>query len=278
MIALIYRKVSRVLSGHGIGNNKMLLAIDTKIKQKILNGKPPEKVSFQGHVLFIGKKDEMGLSVNEFYEGSTTALIRNTLRSGDIAVDIGANIGYFTIIMSELVGEKGKVFAFEPEPENFSLLEKNIQANKYQNIAVAERKAVSDFNGQSVLFLSKRGSGWHTMRGPQNGSSVKIKCTTLDNYFKNFKGEISLIKMDIEGLEPQAVKGMLKMIKNKRIKKMIVEYAPSYYRDPSELLTILKKLGFRMYDIDYNMEEITEFKKVTERHQRHTNVYCIRCK
>ena len=68
-----------------------------------------------------------------------TALVKRIVRNGDIVVDIGAHIGYYTLIFARLVGPKGKVFAFEPEPNNFNLLIKNIKINGYKNIIPVQK-------------------------------------------------------------------------------------------------------------------------------------------
>ena len=92
--------------------------------------------------------------INGSYESRTTEMFRKVVKKGDVVVDIGANMGYFTLLASRLVGREGKIYAFEPEPVNYGLLVKNIGINGYKNI-VPVQKAVSDRTGTTRLFINK---------------------------------------------------------------------------------------------------------------------------
>src|SRR3990172_1939329 len=78
----------------------------------------------QGHKMYLGPKDSLNLSINGVYEDVETEFVKKIIHEGDIVLDIGANIGYYSLIFAKLVGKLGKVFSFEPEPYNFSLLNK----------------------------------------------------------------------------------------------------------------------------------------------------------
>jgi len=69
-----------------------------------------------------------------FFEKYETKLFKKSIKRGMVVLDIGANIGYYTLLAARLVGDEGKVFAFEPDPYNYSLLRKNIEANRYNNV------------------------------------------------------------------------------------------------------------------------------------------------
>ena len=83
-------------------------------------------VKTEDHIMFLDKGDNLGLSINHIYGESDTKIVKKLIKNGDVVLDIGANIGYYTLIFAKLVGNSGKVFAFEPEPENFKILQKNI--------------------------------------------------------------------------------------------------------------------------------------------------------
>ena len=86
------------------------------------------------------------------YEQLLTKLFKKEMKQGMIVVDIGAHIGYFTLLAARLVGETGRVFAFEPDPDNYSLLIKNVSVNGHDNV-IPVQKAVSNKTGQVRLFL-----------------------------------------------------------------------------------------------------------------------------
>ena len=96
------------------------------------------------------------------YERATTDLLKDLLHPGMIFVDVGANIGYFSLLAANLVGTEGTVYAFEPEPGNHELLRKNIELNSYSNIVMIQ-KAVSNKSGSAPLFLSALDSGSHSL-------------------------------------------------------------------------------------------------------------------
>ncbi len=160
------------------------------------------------------------------YEELTTELFKEVINEGDIIVDAGANIGYFTLLASRLVGKEGRVYAFEPETFNYSLLVRNIELNGYQNITV-ERKAVSNTTGTIKLFIDDKDSGSHTIRQYSGKKEfIEIESLTLDDYFKAKERTINVIKMDIEGAEPAALLGMDRIIRENENLKIFTEFAP----------------------------------------------------
>ena len=86
--------------------------------------------------------------------------MREILKPGMVVLDIGANIGYHTLISSKLVGNTGKIYSFEPEPHNFKLLLKNIEINEFKNI-IPINKALSNNIGSTKLFLDTQSENIH---------------------------------------------------------------------------------------------------------------------
>jgi len=118
-----------------------------------------------------------------------------------VVVDIGANIGYYTLIFARLVGEQGRVFAFEPDPANFSLLAKNVAVNNYHNVELIQ-KAVSDQTGNARLYLSPKSTVDHRIYSSNdNRKFIDVEAVRLDDYFLDNNGKIDFIKMDIQGLK-----------------------------------------------------------------------------
>ena len=81
--------------------------------------------------MYLDSKDSNKLSFNEVYEYLVTELVQKEVKMGNVVLDIGAHIGYYALMFAKLVGPHGKVFAFEPEPGNFAILEKNVRVNDY---------------------------------------------------------------------------------------------------------------------------------------------------
>lgn len=212
-------------------------------------------------------------AVNRVHEEFTTRLFREIVQEGDIVVDCGANIGYFTLLFAKLVGRKGKVYSFEPETRNYSYLIKNIQLNGYDHV-VASQKAVADKPGKVRLFFCPYDTGHHTIQQHKGIESyrpefvdtkkefVDVDQVSLDDFFKGITTSVNVIKMDVEGAEMLALAGMEQLIKRSPKLKMLIEFFPLLIREmgqsPEEFARrLLEDLDFTVFvvDEDYSMAE-----------------------
>ncbi|MDD5109704.1 MAG: FkbM family methyltransferase [Patescibacteria group bacterium] len=194
------------------------------------------------------------------FEPLTTKVFEGVIKPGMTVVDLGANIGYFTLLAARLVGHEGKVFAFEPEPKNFSLLQKNISDNHYRNI-VAVQSAVTDKIATVKLFLSRTNKGGHSLLPPQDSEgAVLVPSMSINSYFANSPSHIDLIKMDIEGAEPLALNGMEEVLKKNPNIILITEFNPTVIRKggcrPELFLQMLQRHFPTIIEID---EENSQF-------------------
>jgi len=243
------------------------------------------KVKIGNNVLFLDEDDSLGLSLNQNYEPTHTKLIKENVRKGNIVLDIGANIGIFTLLFAELVGSKGKVYAFEPDPTTFNILKKNVEINGYKNVILIN-KAVSNKKGKVKLFLCENNNGNHKVYdSKENRKFIEVDCIKLDGYFKDYKGKINFIKMDIEGSEPSVINGSLKILSKNNLKmltefgSLLIEHSGYSYK---QYLNDLFNVGFKVYDIEDNMKNInTEnandlFDRVNPSNGRGTNLFCAK--
>ena len=188
------------------------------------------------------------------YEPETVAIFRSCLKEGMAVIDIGANLGYFTVIAASRVGPLGKVFAYEPDPRNFSLLERNIAANGFRNVT-AILMALSDCTGTRELFFGDNQTSLSFSDKRGAGRSESVVTNTLDNSLRDLGyPKIDIIKMDIEGAEPLALEGMRKTIARNPALVIIFEFHPNAIRrlgySPLKFLETFKELGFSMSVID----------------------------
>ena len=185
----------------------------------------------------------------EKYEPYETQLILRQTRLGDVVIDVGANIGYYTILLADKVGKTGKVYAFEPDKLNFEILKKNIEANNLKNVEIINA-AVGSNAGKLKLHKSKENLGDHKLYG-EDKEIEEVKIIKLDDYFKNIK--IDLMKIDTQGWEPEVIEGAKNIIsKNKPI--MFLEYSPASYRiaklDGQKMMRNLRKIYKKIWWID----------------------------
>jgi FkbM family methyltransferase len=157
------------------------------------------------------------VSVLGFYEPPVQETLAAQLRPGDIFFDIGANVGFFTVVAARLVGNHGRVVAFEPVPRNLVVLQKNVKRNGFDNVSVIA-KAVSNQNGQGELILTEYSGGATLSKYielPDKTGTVLVDIVTIDQLVQN--GEVpvpSLIKIDVEGAELEVLSGMVTTLRS----------------------------------------------------------------
>ena len=202
------------------------------IAKHLVRGLKPRKdipIKVQEHKMYANSLDRIAaLCLWKFsaLEGFETRILQDIVKKEMVVVDIGANIGYYTLKLAKLVGEKGKVYAFEPAPDNFSLLIKNIKVNNYENVFVVP-KAVSNKTGKINLYLCVEHTGDHRIFDSHDGrKSIEIETVALDDFFSNNE-RIDFIKMDIQGAEYLALTGMKNLIQGNRKLIIISELSPS---------------------------------------------------
>ncbi len=185
------------------------------------------------------------------YEQATVALFKKIIKPGMIVFDIGAHIGYFTVLFSGLAGAEGKVYAFEPDNNNFILLKKNTK--KYSNVQTFQQ-AIADKIG-SLNFYEITGSTMcHTIIPTDNADKIAVSATTIDHFIEEQKIKVvNIIKIDIEGGEPLAFKGMARLFREAKDLSILMEYNPSALQsgnfDSFEFLKSLTENGFNIFQI-----------------------------
>jgi FkbM family methyltransferase len=178
----------------------------------------------------------LAYALQRTHEPATTALFRQVVHPGDVVVDLGANLGYFTLLAARLVGPRGRVFSFEPEPTNFSYLARNISVNGYDHVT-AYQKAVADGYGSTKLFICTYDSGHHTIRQfdgiaayahgrPARTEWIDIDTVPLDDFLGEEGPRVGVVKMDIEGAEALALAGMRRLLSRNKDLRMFAEFFP----------------------------------------------------
>ena len=252
----MYRWAKSVFGGYGIASFYPIKVLN----QFLFNKLKSNFVIVEGNKMYLDPEDSLEISVNANYEVFETAVLKKQIQKGDIVLDIGANIGYFTLIFANIVGPTGKVFAFEPDPNNFALLKRNIEVNNYKNVILVN-KAVSNHNGKIKLYLSETNHGDHMISNfDGTRSSIDIDCIKLDDFFKDYQRKIDFIKMDIQGAEFIALQGMSNILNSNQKLKMSTEFEPIRLKkcgvEAIHFLDLLSKHNFKFKDI------VTPIKKV----------------
>jgi hypothetical protein len=187
-------------------------------------------------------------------------LYKEFIKEGSYFIDAGANIGWFTLIGSSLVGETGKVFAIEPEPGNLSLLNENIELNNINNVTVKDI-ALSNEDGYIMFYTNPENFGDHSVSPntwkrcfkPNKSLSqeIEVKSSTLDSLFTDEEfSKVSFIKLDIQGSEPR-------VLQSKHLKKyrpnITLEYSPDHIYEaggsPFEIFSFIDNNKYKIYEL-----------------------------
>lgn len=211
------------------------------------------------HVMYLDQKDP-GLSAtlrqmrpgDREREPAFMSILRQELAPGMTAIDIGANIGYVTLIMAKLVGPSGQVYAIEPHPRNYRILLKNIEANGYGNYVFPYEMGISNVNGALAFHVSDA-SNLHSMSATKHTkTSISVPVSTLDEFMKG-KSSPGFIKMDIEGHEVEALDGMHETLRQAESPvRILMEVHPMYYSETHSLEYQLR----RLIDIGFNVKYV----------------------
>jgi len=196
------------------------------------------------------------VNAKKSFEYDTLELYQNNINKGATIIDIGANVGLFSLLGSELIGPNGKVLAIEPSKQVFDCFNKNIELNNLKNI-IAVNVALGEEEGFiSMSYPNKKDKEKNDAYGFIDTSKVgDVKCVVLDQFIKKHDiAKIDVIKIDVEGAELLCLKGAKEILK--RDKPVIIfeafePYCKRFGYQLYDLLAFLKNYGYSLEQIDY---------------------------
>jgi FkbM family methyltransferase len=218
--------------------------------------------------LFIDLSDHViGLNIlRGQYERDEIRFVRQVLKNGDSAIDVGGHIGFFTMQMAAMVGPAGRVYAYEPFDANADLLERSIAENEFGDRIRLQRAAAGAAPGTATLTFpleTLNSGGAYLLRdggAPLAGNQTKtVPLVALDAL--ELRRPIRFIKMDVEGAEPQVIRGATRLLKDDR-PVILSELHPTQLERASgmtadEFLAQIRTLGYRVHQITGPSEKIT---------------------
>lgn len=215
-----------------------------------------------GHKLFLDTRDVSltpHLLLDGYWEMWITKFFMGVIREGMIMVEVGSNIGYYTLLAASCVGTQGKVYAFEADPQIFDILYRNMEINGFLDGVTLVNKAVTDKSGSLKFHCLKyhRGSGSivpsldESLRQIREESeTIEVESVALDEYFTDQNLKIDVIKIDAEGAEPFIFRGMKKLLSRNHDIKIILECTPTLYasqgQNPRAFLDDILAQGFKV--------------------------------
>ena len=241
--------------------------IDFLVKKEIFD-------AFQYHdIEKVTKRLDADISINLYldsvlsrlifsgqFEDNEINFVKKNLGEGDIFLDVGANVGLFSLYASKAVGKSGKVIAFEPTPKIYERLEENIELNHLKNIETYPI-AISNEIGTTNFHIAENGyDAWNSIANlNQLGEAniAEVACTTLDDFIETEKVDINrikLIKIDVEGWELPVLQGCKNLLMQAKNMMLMVEFTDENLASSSfsakELFEFIKSFGFNWHELD----------------------------
>lgn len=214
-------------------------------QDSVLTGKVPT-----GSAIALLSRDRMHrhIYLRGIHEPATTRFLMSAVTPGSTAVDVGANAGYFALLLADLTGPAGSVHAFEPNPELFALMHTSAAARPDRNL-VPVQAALGDAEGTGDLYLSTdaANTGLSTMSpevAGEGAAAVKVATRTLDGYCAERSLAPDLLKIDVEGHELAVLAGARKLLTGTGPRYVICELETA--RNPAApLLELMHGFGYR---------------------------------
>ncbi len=221
--------------------------------------------------------------LNRNWEEDVGKILSDTLREGSVFVDIGANIGYFSILASQMVGNTGKVLSFEPLEACRAQLEESMLMNKFQNIQVFPY-ACGSVESSSTIYIRRRNIGGSSLfanlgkgKPAPVDATQTVKVVKLDDKLKGEK-KIDMIKIDVEGLEFEVLRGAVEVLRRCR-PILVIEYSPHFYEQlrigmTSEFNLFLRECGYGFFDATGRAVDLEELSRALFESKSQSNIVC----
>jgi FkbM family methyltransferase len=217
-------------------------------------GKAVQIIPKKRHFKMLVTPRYVGHYHENIYEEFTADLVSNITKDGMCFIDVGAHYGFYSLLIGSS-NKNSKIIAFEPVPESFSLLVKNVELNELKNIQVYNL-AVSDRDETKIFNITEASDSAGFYQHPLTSTlkTIEVRTLALDDFLADIAGLPIVIKIDTEGHELHVLEGMRRIIKEAEDIRLVVEFNPSCVTSggspPESLLDKIRHLGFEIFFID----------------------------
>ena len=287
----LYNKIIENLShGKGYGKKKPIRKIMHFFNLLFRSN----EVEVHGHKMYLTRKGQYEYSTLGIYGKLDTFAVENLLQPGDYVIDVGASIGYFTLIFAEAVGKNGLVIAFEPKEDRFGILTKNVKTNNFENVKL-ENKAIlkKDIGGTffsrndgraGLRFIPNTNDPSDAVDTHKHTTPIQVPTIDLDDYLKNLGvlEKISFIKIDVDGPELFVLLSSQSLLKNNNL-KILMEWDQKSSKvcgcEPTSIIDLLIENNFKIFYPNYEKNKFIQVNKdelLEMRSENTINILCIK--
>jgi len=197
-------------------------------------------------------------------EPGLTKYFRTLIKPGNVVVDVGANVGFYTLLAAQLLQGKGRIYSFEPAPRTYKLLKDNVQVNGFlePGMICLHQLAVTDRSGRSRLSVFDGDCAHNTLFSDGLADrEIEVSTTPLDE-IPGAQERVDLVKIDAQGAEPLVVRGMWRLVERNPGIRIVLEFAPALLRRagfaPGDFLEDLASFGFTVRRIHEETGDLLE--------------------
>jgi FkbM family methyltransferase len=217
-----------------------------------------------GKYLVYADAQETGITphlcMNGYWESWITVALARTLRPGWHCLDVGANHGYYTLVMADAVGAEGRIVPVEPTPRLAELLRETLDVNGFPGVTIA-RQAACDTDGESLKLVVPARRSMNARLSDDAGPTdevVEVESVTIDALTREWP-RVDLVKIDVEGAEESVWRGMQRTLADNQGLIVILEFNVSRYEEPRKFLQGIELDGFRLryIDVDAEVKDVT---------------------
>ena len=264
--------VSRTTSAY-VGNDRVLVRTSQGFKLFV----DARDVSISPHIIIEG-----------VWEEHVETVLKRIVRRGMHVIEIGANVGYFTVMLAHSVGSAGSVAAFEPDPILVQLVRDNLEVNGFHAVGSVAEVAVSDTVGRATFHARSRHRGNGSLVGgleqvpwnAETSTEFSVTTTTLDAIVAERGAPPDVIKVDAEGAESAIMRGGPALLASRCPLRLIVEFIPEFIRvsgdDPASFLARLADAGFKIALIEERHRKIQRVSRDALLARRYSELLLVR--
>lgn len=279
--------ISLFLRTHQFKGSSTLIKL--LIKLLIPTPKGPTIIhTYYGFDIIVDPVIDRGIERSIYYHGSyeagTIDVLKKCLRQGDIFVDVGSNIGLMSLSASKFVGDNGRVYSFEPEPEIFAIFKKNIEMNKISNIS-SYNIGLGRNRKKAIIYSNldrNRGSASLIKPNQKNSKGREVLVEALDEFaITNKIANIRMIKIDVEGWELEVLKGANNLLKSPNAPIICIEYSNLHPTQNGHVLDIYNYIltinNYKIYKLEKGKESPSRLIKIADAADLpyHDNLFCF---
>ena len=236
-----------------IEENSFVLAVYSVLVRRLFRINISNSFVFEGvEVQYLNDFSIIPGLLNKTYEKHEIEFVKKCLRPGHVFLDVGANIGIYSIVAAKTVGVQGRVFSFEPNPATFQVLERNV--SQFMQITPVQM-ALAERPGRSILFVDDKSPGCSSLLDETDKAKIEVELGTIDDYIEHLHlPSPDFIKLDIEGYEENALKGCKRSLKETTI--VLCEFNPCFLKknlkNPDSFLEYLHQ---RFHSVEFIEEK-----------------------